>query len=171
MPPSSQWTTPLSAVRYANAENATRPFAHALVSKATWSNPVAALDLATGTGVVVSEIYLSIPKARWDSVKVTGGDVSQPMLDYVKKRGEDNGWTGLETRIVDGNDMSGMEGEGFTHVLCTFGVFMMPDAVKGLYGVMRPGGFVGVTTWKSLGWYVVHLSCLYIHLLRWTRDV
>jgi hypothetical protein len=66
----SQWIDPLVAARYANAENATGPFAKRLVSKAKWDGEVNALDLATGTGVVVKEIYDAIPRGRWGDVKV-----------------------------------------------------------------------------------------------------
>lgn len=99
----SAWTDPSVAARYANAENATAPFAKLLVSKANWDGEVNVFDLATGTGVVVKEIYDAIPKENWGHIKVLGGDVSQPMLSYLQKRGEDAGWTGLETKIVDGN--------------------------------------------------------------------
>jgi hypothetical protein len=69
--PQSQWVSPSAAARYANAENATGPFAHTLVSKADWTGDVSALDLATGTGVVVKEIYDVIPKEKWGSVTVS----------------------------------------------------------------------------------------------------
>jgi ubiquinone/menaquinone biosynthesis C-methylase UbiE len=83
------------------------------------------------------------------------------MLEYVEKRGKDNGWKGLETRIVNGDDMKNVEKESFTHVLCTFGIFMLPNALRGMYGATKKGGFVGVTTWKSLAWYVLVPSITY----------
>jgi hypothetical protein len=116
--------------------------------------------------------------------QVLGSDLSQPMLDHVEKRGEDNGWKCLSTKIVDGNvclsssdaqsrfednnadsiqDMSMLEKNQFTHVLCTFGIFMLPNALSGLHSVTKSGGFVGVTTWKSLAWYFSLLLLFFLH--------
>jgi ubiquinone/menaquinone biosynthesis C-methylase UbiE len=109
------------------------------------------------------------------------------MLDYLQKRGEDGGWKGLETKVVDGDDMENVEKESFTHVLCTFGIFMLPNALEGMYQVTKKGGFVGVTTWKSLTWYVFSLSislslsfahvssihfphCIIYNLVSWLTD-
>jgi ubiquinone/menaquinone biosynthesis C-methylase UbiE len=100
----SVWHDPATATAYANAENATRPSARVLVSKANLSafpNPYI-FDLATGTGAAVHEIYAAVPKEQWGKVKVLGGDVSEPMLAYLKAKGEAEGWSGLEVGVVDG---------------------------------------------------------------------
>jgi ubiquinone/menaquinone biosynthesis C-methylase UbiE len=99
----SVWVDESVAERYANAENATAPFAKLLVSKAKWDGEVNAFDLATGTGAAVKAVYEAVPKDKWSSVHVTGTDVSQPMLEYLQHRGEEAGWSGLSTQIVDGN--------------------------------------------------------------------
>jgi ubiquinone/menaquinone biosynthesis C-methylase UbiE len=100
------WRDPSVAVRYANSENATRPFAKILVDKtnlAKATEGVNVFDLATGTGALVAELYAAIPHERWGDVKVLGGDVSASMLAYLKARGEAEGWSGLKTEVVDGN--------------------------------------------------------------------
>lgn len=100
------WHDPNIAARYINAENATRPFAKALVGKAKLSDikaDVNIFDLATGTGAAVQEIYDAVPKEQWGRVKVLGGDVSESMLGYLEERGKKEGWEGLETAKVDGN--------------------------------------------------------------------
>ncbi|KAH8640612.1 hypothetical protein IG631_03553 [Alternaria alternata] len=98
-----------AAQRYKNAEKATGPYAKTLVGQ---SGIVAhldsgaeanVLDFACGTGVVVQKLYDTIPKERWGQLKVLGADISPPMLEYLKARGEKQGWMGLETKIVDGN--------------------------------------------------------------------
>jgi SAM-dependent methyltransferase len=100
---------PSVAARYANAENATRPFAKRLVAKsgiaaaAAAAAPIRALDLATGTGALVAELYAAVPQEHWGSMSVLCGDVSASMLAYVQERGQGAGWAGLETGIVDGN--------------------------------------------------------------------
>jgi SAM-dependent methyltransferase len=104
----SIWHDPATATAYANAENATRPSARLLISRANLasflSSPEGAyvFDLATGTGAAVHELYSAIPKEQWGKVKVLGGDVSESMLAYLKAKGEAEGWSGLETRVVDG---------------------------------------------------------------------
>lgn len=102
----AMWHDSSTAQRYANAENATRPFAKILMQKAnidSLNKETHILDLATGTGAAVAELYAAVPKEKWSHMKVLGADVNQDMLDFLSKRGESEGWTGLETAIVDGN--------------------------------------------------------------------
>jgi SAM-dependent methyltransferase len=94
------------AERYVNAENATRPFAKILIEKAglpTLNKNAHVFDLGTGTGAAIQELYDAVPKEKWGDIKVLGGDVSESMLDHLKARGEKAGWTGLETKVLDGN--------------------------------------------------------------------
>jgi len=99
------WIDKSVAERYANAEHATAPFAALLASKANFASAkdIRVLDLATGTGAAVQEIYSAIPASKRGSVSVTGTDVSAPMLEYLAKRGEKQGWSGLSTQAVNGN--------------------------------------------------------------------
>jgi ubiquinone/menaquinone biosynthesis C-methylase UbiE len=183
-PSTAAWHDSAIAQKYVNGEKATRPYAKILVEKSNLADVEDAyvLDLACGTGAVVQEIYDAVPKEKWDGLKVHGGDVSQPMLDYLKTRGEENGWVGLETGVVDGNvciflpftsyipssqlsrrtfffkkrihkvQAIPFPDSTFTHALCTFGVFMMPKSLSELYRVTKPGGFVGVTSWARFQW-------------------
>jgi ubiquinone/menaquinone biosynthesis C-methylase UbiE len=97
------------AQKYKNAENATRPYAKTIIERsgiAAHLNSGAeanVLDFACGTGVVVQELYDTIPKENWEQLKVLGTDISSPMLKFLKARGEKQGWMGLETKVVDGN--------------------------------------------------------------------
>jgi SAM-dependent methyltransferase len=107
-PSSAAWQKSNIAQKYLNAENATRLYASILVSKSNLANITSedethVLDLACGTGATVQEIYDVVPKDKWNGLKVHGGDVSQPMLDYLAGRGRENGWSGLSTGVVDGN--------------------------------------------------------------------
>jgi ubiquinone/menaquinone biosynthesis C-methylase UbiE len=42
--------------------------------------------------------------------------------------------------------------ETFTHALCTFGIFIIPNGLAEMYRVTKPGGFVGVTSWVKFQW-------------------
>lgn len=98
-----------AAEQYKNAENASRPFAKVAVEKSGIAHRIESgeqirvLDFACGTGAVIQEVYDSVPKEKWGQLQVTGTDFSPVMLEYLGKRGEREGWTGLETKIVDGN--------------------------------------------------------------------
>lgn len=102
----SAWQDPDVAKRYENAENATRPYAKIIIEKAGLANSSAdanILDLATGTGAAVKELYAAVPKEKWGTLKILGADISPPMLEYLKGIGEREGWTGLSTQVIDGN--------------------------------------------------------------------
>ncbi|KAH7406636.1 S-adenosyl-L-methionine-dependent methyltransferase [Phaeosphaeria sp. MPI-PUGE-AT-0046c] len=148
------WQDAGMAERYANAENATRPSCQFLVAKsglANLSDGVKVFDLATGTGAAVQEIYDAVPKEKWGKVSILGGDVSEPMLAYLKARGEKEGWQGLETKHLDGNTLD-LPSQTYTHVFCTFAVFVIPDVLPKLFSTLKPGGFAGISTWASLPW-------------------
>lgn len=110
---STAWSQADVAEKYANAENATRPFARIMVEKSGLPSSISSsqegkevynvFDLATGTGAAIQELYDAVPREKWGQLKVLGGDLSAPMLAYLGKRGEKQGWMGLETRVVDGN--------------------------------------------------------------------
>jgi ubiquinone/menaquinone biosynthesis C-methylase UbiE len=94
------------AEKYARGELATRPFAEILVQTSSLAtakpeDEVYVLDVAAGTGAVEAAIYGVLPKEKLGTVKVLGTDISQSMLDYLKVRGEKEGWKGLETEVVD----------------------------------------------------------------------
>lgn len=97
---------PDAAARYANAENATRPFCKILVEKSGLANvkkDVHVFDLATGTGAAIQELYDAVPKEQWEHLKVLGADSSPAMLEYLKARGEKSEWPGLKIEVMDGN--------------------------------------------------------------------
>jgi ubiquinone/menaquinone biosynthesis C-methylase UbiE len=99
------WVEKDTAKRYLNAENATRPFAAIMVENARLAQstgPVKIFDLACGTGAVVKEIYDAVPREKWTDLDILAGDTSEPMLTFVKERAEKEGWSGVETRVVDG---------------------------------------------------------------------
>lgn len=100
------WQDPDVAKKYANGELATRPYGKIIVEKsglAQTNSDAYIFDLATGTGAAVKELYDAVPKEKWGQLTVLGGDVSPGMLEYLKHRGKQEGWTGLETQVVDGN--------------------------------------------------------------------
>ncbi|UPX11893.1 uncharacterized protein EKO05_0002477 [Ascochyta rabiei] len=156
----SAWHSSDVAQQYKFAENATRPFAALMVSKthlahSVTSKPARIFDLACGTGAVEAEMYSAIEQHKWDAVEVLAGDISQPMVDYLARRGEREGWRGLTTRVVDGAKLDvSLQEEAFTHVFVGFGIFLLPlDTLRKLAGLLHPGGALAVTTWATVPWY------------------
>jgi ubiquinone/menaquinone biosynthesis C-methylase UbiE len=98
-----------AAQKYKNAENATRPYAKTIIQQSgivaylNLGGEANVLDFGCGTGVVVHELYNTVPKEKWGQLKVLGTDISPPMLEYLRARGDEQGWTALDTKIVDGN--------------------------------------------------------------------
>ncbi|KAG9193036.1 hypothetical protein G6011_03071 [Alternaria panax] len=153
-----------AAQRYKNAENATGPYAKIIVGQsgiAAYLNSGAeanVLDFACGTGVVAQKLYDMIPKEKWRQLKVLGADISPPMLEYSKARGEKQGWVGLETKIVDGNGdfTQALPKSSFTHIFTTFALNMLPEqAISHLYSLLHPGGFIAVATWSTIPWHIL----------------
>ncbi|KAF2727178.1 S-adenosyl-L-methionine-dependent methyltransferase, partial [Polyplosphaeria fusca] len=152
------WDNAELVQQYARADRVTRPFGRVLVDNSGIAASVGqgkdvhAIDLATGTGAVIQGIYDAVPTEGWSGLKVTGTDVSQHMLDYLKGKGEREGWTGLQTQIADGNNLR-LPAETYTHAFVSFGIFVMKDsALPNIHAALKPGGFVGLTTWARLGW-------------------
>lgn len=38
----------------------------------------------------------------------------------------------------------------YTHIFVSFAIFVIPNALPKLYELLKPGGFIGVTTWAVL---------------------
>lgn len=149
------WKSDGIAEKYARAETATRPYAEIFLSKAKLTEPnreINALDIGCGTGAVIAALYDTVPKERWDNVKVLAGDISEDMLAYVRDRATKNGWPGVTTKVVNGAD--GLEPEQFTHVFANAILFFLPNtALKNIHTSLKSGGFVGMTTWAAYPWY------------------
>lgn len=100
----SAWKAKGIAEQYKLAEKATRPYADAIAQKIPQSsleNNVHAMDLACGTGAMTAALYDVLPASHKDSAHVVGADISPDMIEYIEKRGKEEGWKGLETKILD----------------------------------------------------------------------
>lgn len=50
--------------------------------------------------------------------------------------------------------------ESFTHIFVSFGIFVMPGALPKLYELLKPGGYIGITTWAELIWAEILPRCV-----------
>jgi demethylmenaquinone methyltransferase/2-methoxy-6-polyprenyl-1,4-benzoquinol methylase len=103
------------------------------------ARPRDVLDLATGSGDVAFALADGLPC----SVRITGMDFCQPMLDQaVKKRAINTRWAGIEFRQGDGLALP-LPDACVDAVTISFGLRNMTDRHKALgemRRVLRPGG-------------------------------
>ncbi len=107
------------------------------------AKPIDVMDLATGSGDVAFALADGLPA----SVKVTGMDFCQPMLDEaVAKRAANPRWAGIEFKQGDGLALP-LADHCVDAVTISFGLRNMADrhrALSEMRRVLRPGGRVFV---------------------------
>jgi len=111
------------------------------------------LDSACGPGVVTQ---LILEKAKEQGVDpgpyVLGIDNSQGMIDQFEGKKQTLGWTTAESKTMSAETLTGLEDGSFDAVIMNFGIFALPDAVKGaeeMRRVLKPGGVAIISTWKK----------------------
>lgn len=121
------------------------------------------LDNACGGGILTAEV-LKLAKQHPDSMRLhrmVAGDIDEKMLGYVRNKREITDavqrefWLGVEVKLVDQQSIPLPEFT-LTHVFSNFGIFFCQDDEKALreaYRVLKPGGTVGFTTWKTIAWW------------------
>src|SRR4051794_15445463 len=81
------------------------------------------LDVGCGTGDLVGALAISnlLPK----SAKIIASDLSPGMLAQTSTRGEEEGWNGVEYKILDATNMSDLKDGSFSHVLSNFAIYFL----------------------------------------------
>jgi ubiquinone/menaquinone biosynthesis C-methylase UbiE len=82
---------------------------------------------------------------------VVAVDLAQNLLNKGIKRADESGMTNIEFRRGDLQDLP-FGDQSFAAVVCVFGIFFVPDlheAVRGLWRLVRPGGFLAITIWGA----------------------
>ncbi|KAK6506566.1 hypothetical protein TWF506_011471 [Arthrobotrys conoides] len=108
-------------------------------------------DNACGPAVATGEI---LSQGISPPPKIFATDYAQGMIDITRSYKERRGWDSVTVQQMDGQALS-FEDEKFTHSISSLGVFMFPDGKKGLsemYRTLKPGGWIGVTSWKDVRW-------------------
>ncbi|KAJ5363696.1 Acetylaranotin bis-thiomethyltransferase [Penicillium cataractarum] len=148
--------------QYKTGEQITGQFAKLLIdqsglvanSKANPDSPLVVLDNACGTGIVSSILQHELGDQAKSNLKLTCGDISQGMLDYVNHRIDKENWQNVEVKTVDAQD-SGLPSSYFTHVIASFVFMALPkslDALDDSTRILQPGGTIGLATWIEPGW-------------------
>ncbi len=99
------------------------------------------LDVGTGTGSVVAAL-----RQADSSRKITGIDVSEPYLDFARKRDDCDGVSFLQQDAA-APDLQGDQFAGaFSCIVMTF--LKEPDkALSEMFRVVRPGGVIASAVW------------------------
>jgi ubiquinone/menaquinone biosynthesis C-methylase UbiE len=82
---------------------------------------------------------------------VVAVDLAQNLLNKGIKRAAERGMTNIEFRRADLENVP-FEDQSFDTVVCAFGIFFVPDlhgAVRGLWRLVRPAGFLAITIWGT----------------------
>jgi SAM-dependent methyltransferase len=104
------------------------------------------LDVATGRGAVL------FPAAERAGAmgEVIGVDIAESMVRVANEEAERRG-LGTPVRAMDAEQLN-FPDHSFDRVLCGFGLMFFPHQVTALGGfrrVLKPGGRVGVSTWRA----------------------
>ncbi|MBI3975878.1 MAG: methyltransferase domain-containing protein [Armatimonadetes bacterium] len=117
--------------------------AQALVGAGEIAPGMRVLDVATGTG----KVALLAAERVGARGRVTGIDISPGMLAQARRKAKE---LPVEFFEMDAETLR-FSDESFDAVLCGFGVFFLPDMLRGMremWRVLRPGGRVALTTWR-----------------------
>mgnify|MGYP000013501290 CR=1 FL=1 len=102
------------------------------------------LDVATGTGMFATAAAVSIaPTGR-----VTGIDLSEAMLAQLHHKASRMRLQNIDTHVMDAEQLE-FRNDYFDAVVCSYGLFFMPDmdkALKSWLRVTKPGGTVMFTS-------------------------
>ncbi len=105
------------------------------------------LDVATGTGVVAVAAAQRVAPAG----RVIAIDLAEDMLDQAQRNLSKLGLTNVDLHVMDAEALE-FRGNYFDAVMCSFGLFFLPDmaaALRHWQRVTKPGGRVMFTSFGS----------------------
>ena len=105
------------------------------------------LDVATGTGVVA----IAAGQLVGMSGRVHAIDIAEKMLDRVQMHADKMKLKNIDLHVMDACKLE-FRPDYFDYVLCSFGLFFMPDmpaALKGFLRVLKPGGKLAFTSFGA----------------------
>ena len=98
------------------------------------------LDVATGTGVVA----LAAAQAVGEQGRVMAIDLSEAMLDQLHEKIAKFGVQNIDLHVMDAGLLE-FRRDYFDNIVCSYGIFFLPDMAAGLrewVRVLKPGGRV-----------------------------
>ena len=118
-------------------------FGARLVERMPFAPGSRVLDIATGKGAVL------LPAARCVGPEghVTGIDISSGILKEAEQVAHKEGLSNVDFKKMDAEHLE-FPDQSFDAVTCAFALFLFPDmeaALREMYRVCKPDGYVGVT--------------------------
>jgi ubiquinone/menaquinone biosynthesis C-methylase UbiE len=112
------------------------------------------LDVACGTGLV----SFPLAKAVGPAGRVVATDISEKMIDSVRRAADALGLTQFDALRADAEALDRAPDASFDLVTCALGLMYVPDTAKGLaeaFRVLKPGGRAVLAVWgerSKCGW-------------------
>jgi ubiquinone/menaquinone biosynthesis C-methylase UbiE len=112
------------------------------------------LDVACGTGLV----SLPLAKVVGPCGRVVATDISEKMIDSVRRAADALGLTQFDAFRADAEALDRAPDASFDLVTCALGLMYVPDTAKGLaeaFRVLKPGGRAVLAVWgerSKCGW-------------------
>src|SRR5687767_12716670 len=106
------------------------------------------LDVAAGAG----EQTLATARRVGSGGYVLATDISENILQFAAAEARAAGLTNVETRVMDGENLDGLDGDSFDAVISRVGLIYFPDqqkALKGMLRVLKPGGRIGAIVYST----------------------
>ena len=105
------------------------------------------LDVAAGTG----QQTLAAARRVGPKGSVLATDISQNILEFAAETAKQAGLSNIETRVLDGENISDLPENSFNAVISRVGLIYFPDKHKALAGKLRalkPGGKISAITYS-----------------------
>jgi len=106
------------------------------------------LDVAAGAG----EQSLTIARRVGDSGYVLATDLSADILAYAESGAKLAGYSNIDTKVVDGEQLNELQADPFDAVISRVGLIYFPDQQKALAGMrsqLKDGGKIGVMVYST----------------------
>ena len=130
------------------------------------ARPIKVIDLAAGPGILSTLLGRAYSEAGClEKMTVLSTDFSSKMVEIAEHRFSLHNWSPpqFSARTLDATNLIDVPSDHYTHAFCSFGIMMIPDALKALqemFRVLAPSGTVGITAWHKVGWMPIFAECV-----------
>ena len=106
------------------------------------------LDVAAGAGGQT----IAAARRVGPTGHVLATDISPNILEFASAAAQDEGLTNVETRVMDGEELEGLEESTFDAVISRVGLIYFPDrrsALAGMLRALKPGGKLAAVVYST----------------------